>query len=181
MFHTNGFSQVTATSRRVGRLAIVATSLAIALAACSSGEGATPATTTKPALSKADFITRADALCAAASKKMDAVALPSGDPASGTLSDDDLAVTATALRSLDEIETVMRDDLVALDPPGAFAAKWDKSMSGLQDRLAAGEQAADAAEAKDQQALVTAFKAYDAAGDASRAPLSGYGFKVCAG
>lgn len=179
MFRTYGSGHAPATAHRMGRLAIIAASLTIALAACGSGEDATPVTTTKPTLSKADFISQADALCAAATKKMDAVPLPSGDPTSGTLSDDDLAITATALRSMDKIETAMRADLVALDPPSTFATKWDESMGGLQDRLDAGEQAADAAAAKDQQALATAFKAYDAAGDAGRAPLAGYGFKVC--
>lgn len=181
MFRTPGSSQPTRAPRQMAKLAVVAASLAIALVACGSGEDATPVTTTKPALSKADFISQADALCGAATKKMDAVPLPSGDPASGTLSDEDLAITATALRSMDEIETAMRADLVALDPPSSFAAKWDTSMAGLQDRLDAGERAADAAEAKDQAALVSAFKAYDAAGDAGRAPLKGYGFKVCGG
>jgi hypothetical protein len=141
---------------------------AVVLAACSGGSDR---------LTKAELITRGDAVCKTFSDK----AGPIGQDITAAPSADNLSQYATAFGQLETVFSDMIDSLKALSPPEADQSTWDSITSGLTNELAALREAKTAAEGGDLTAFNAAgTKIGQLDGQTSQLATT-YGFQVCGG
>ncbi len=146
------------------RLAVI-----LLLTACSSG-GTSPAA---GGVSKADYLTSAEAICATANKEQDALDTPTAVDA--------LAPYVSRIVAIAEQATT---DLKGLETPKADKADLQEKVLGpLSDQLVVGQAYADqvaaAAAKKDNAALVTLLTEAPTQTKADLRWMKGYGFKEC--
>ena len=158
----------------VSRSAAVA-AVAFAIVGATTGVRSAVAAGPSPAVTKAAFIQRADAVCATYDKRLKAIT-PNSDPAAPGKPLVDLARIAYAWHGL---EADMGRELRAIQPPQAFATRWQTAMDGLVDRVTAELLVGDDAVAKDRKALRRDGLRMLRAGAKSINALHGYGFKRC--
>lgn len=157
------------------------------LAACggsnSSSSASSPtATTSASALTKAQFITRADAICTRANAKLKS----QQNVINAALKADQANDTATNRQALGEamnrgaqIASPLLDQLRALQPPASDRVVVAKYLSGVASQINLLQQFATAVENDDARGVKTISQQF-AQGKASvRGLAQGYGFKVC--
>ena len=142
----------------------------IAVGACGGGSSH---------LSKKDFVKKADAICATAQQKTDALDTPDFDPSADNLTAAQLTQVADYLDKGVGIQSASNADLKKLDPPAADESKV-KSMFALvdkaDDQLRDGAAAARANDgAKYRESIQTATETFDSASAKAKA----YGLTKC--
>lgn len=148
----------------------LAVTAAIAVGACGGGSSH---------LSKKDFVKKADAICAAGSKKIDKLDSPNFDPTSENLSKAQLSDAARFLDQAVTIQSANVEDIKKLDAPSGdqktvngFLSAVDKGDSQMRD-------AASAARAGDDAKFRSAFdQAGKTLSDAS-SKAKDYGLQEC--
>jgi hypothetical protein len=121
-------------------------------------------------LSKADFIARGDAICAANVVEEKAVPQPSRS---------DLKAVASYLPRFLAIVADEDAKLRALKAPAADQATIDAALSELDTALADGRKAENAANAGNAAAFQSAFQAANVPGNDATTKLHTYGFQHC--
>ncbi|HUQ39391.1 MAG TPA: hypothetical protein VM030_04495 [Acidimicrobiales bacterium] len=129
-------------------------------------------------LSKADLISKGDALCAATTEKLEPVfgklfptgsETPPADKAAGPM-----RTAATELR--EEYR-----DFSALEPPAKDEKRFAAILEGFDAAVTDVEDAAERAEAGDTEGYLKKLEAANAKDAESRELMKAYGFEECAG
>jgi hypothetical protein len=136
------------------RLASLPLAVAVALVAggCGSGDG--------KRLSKAEFVSRADAICAKYEKRVQSrmADVPAGDQKQ----------LASSIKNVLPLIRKGNDELRSLKPPGSLQSRFDSWMGLADAEVDAAQNLQNALEKNDIQAIQAAFKelqAKDAAQD----------------
>jgi hypothetical protein len=162
---------------------LMGTGLVLAVAAAGCGNGGTGAGGTggggEERLTKAAFISQADAICATAHTKEQAIDFPSVDPQSAT--DDQMNQLAEALDKAVDVDRQEIDDLRKLNAPADFADGFDESMNELSEGLDHAEKAADAARDGKKEEITKELAAVEAKANEANDRAKAYGLKICGG
>jgi hypothetical protein len=127
-------------------------------------------------LSQGEFVSQADAICADAVKKQNAIDIPS---ISASPSDADLEKFADAL---DEGIALTRDEigkLRDLNPPESAAAEWGKTVDELDASMDDVDKASGAARDGDAAGLAKSLNDASAKGESATRRAKALGLKVC--
>jgi hypothetical protein len=151
----------------------LALALAVVVAGC-GGKGGGGDRLTKP-----DFIKQADAICAAAHTKEQAVDFPATDPKSA--SDADLKKLADAIDAATKIDRQEIKDLQDLNPPADFEDGFAESLKELGEGLDHAESAAEKARNADKDGVTRELAAVEAKANEANDRAKAYGLKVCGG
>ena len=127
------------------------------------------------ALSKPEFVERADAICMEAR----AAVKRHEDAARAAARDEDAEAVADALNGTAEEADEQVDRLRAVTPPRGDEEIVDRYLTGIEDQIAVLRRAADAAERNDTSALNTLLQENQRASGEIRGLAQGYGFKEC--
>jgi hypothetical protein len=118
---------------------------------------------------KADYVTKAEALCRAANKKFDAIAAPGASLASLGKYFDAILVVSNKLEA----------DLKALPAPPGDEAAVNEFVAAFDALLAKAKDMSAAAKANNPKLVAALSDEVDVANTAANAKLDAYGLKVC--
>jgi hypothetical protein len=156
--------------------------LGLAVAGCGGdGESEEPSTVTQTveeqsgALTKAEFIQRADAICQAGHEE--------GEPLVAEFQEaqqaGDAAKAADLLRQAADVADEEAGELRDLEPPPADADILDDYISAGETTIQTGRDLADAIDAGDTQAVQVLSDRFNEQTSTTQGIAQGYGFKVC--
>jgi len=134
-------------------------------------------------LSKAEFATKGNAICAAANKKADALETglpPSFDPTSSSATDEQLDKFGDYI---DEIVDIFRDqvgDLRELTPPEEFQDGYDRALELVDESLNEGAEAAEAAHDGEREKMNAKLEESQRNSDEADKLAKSYGLDTCA-
>ena len=156
--------------KRATLLLSLAGVLALLAAGCGGGGG--------ERLSKAEFITAADAVCTKYDKQGDEIDFPDVDLDKNP-SDADLDTFGDALEQIGDIFDEQIDELDALNPPEADQELFDEALDHLRDASGKIKEAAGSAHDNDVAAVKKSLSEGETSSDAADKIGQQYGFKVC--
>ena len=151
-------------------LSLTAALAALVVAGCGGGGGGSR-------LSKADFISQADAICQKAHEDENKVSFPNVNPS--TASQDDLKKFGDAIKQATAIDRKEVDDLKALKPPEDFQDNYDEALQELSDGLDHADNAVDEANKGDTAGLTRELNAVQSKATEANKKAAAYGLKVC--
>jgi hypothetical protein len=122
--------------RQAGMAVIAAVAVGLIAAGCGGGGGS--------ALSKAEFIAKADATCAKHSVILRAIKQPNTNPTSASISEADLKAWKDPLKQVSAAYHDDVNDLRGVTPPADFQSKWTGALDAVDE---AANELADAGDA----------------------------------
>src|SRR6478672_4995232 len=125
------------------------------------------------ALSKADFVSQADAICTQAHVDEAKIDFPTVDPT--TASDSDLEKFGDAIEQATEVDRKEVEDLRKLTPPEDFQDNFSEAMVELSEGLDHAEEAAAEANKHDAAGMKRELDATQAKANEANAKAKAYG------
>ena len=159
--------------RQLSVLVAAAVALGVAAAGCGSGSGS------GDRLTKEEFITQADAICAKYDKRFDEIEFPQANPVSAEASDEDVKAFAEPLSTVSDELRKQINELDNLRPPEDFQERYDDVLSDLDTSAEAAQEASDAARDVDKSAFAAAIAKGQTASEHADGIAKEYGLKVC--
>lgn len=156
------------------RRTLLVAALALVVASCGGGSGG-------KRLSKAELITRGDAICTKYRAKNQALnrEAPARNPTDPQATDEQVRKSGPVLEKLADNIRAARGELAKLEPPRDVESDWDNTLDDL-DQIASGlDDAAAAAKRVDRQRVVNDYGEIQRLNRRVVAFEKDYGFRVC--
>jgi hypothetical protein len=131
-------------------------------------------------IAKADFIKRADAICAASNQQTNVIPFPNVDPTKATKAQ--LPQIAAALNKLSAAQRAEAAKLKALPDPDRDAALFHRALAGFEQQIAQVATAGQAASSGNASAFHAAARTLNSpppGAAQARANAKQFGLKVC--